>query len=97
MPGTKQANNPPSPPLFTVESQPGGADDRNVKKHLRSVVKPNTRISPIVSVAIVETALVTWMSDEPCRRDEEPSLEEGAPGVESRRVALLETQNTLAV
>ena len=36
-------------------------------------------------------------SDEPCTRDEEHSVEEGAQGVESRRVALLETQNTLAV
>lgn len=35
MPGTKQANKRTihtSPPLFTVESQPGGAGDRNVKK-----------------------------------------------------------------
>lgn len=67
------------------------------KKQLRPVVELNTRISPIVSVAIVETKLMSSMSDEPCRRDEEYSLEEGAQGVESRTVALVETQNTLAV
>lgn len=67
------------------------------RKQLRSVVEPYARISPNVSVAIVETKLMSLMSDEPCRRDDEYSLEEGARGVESRTVALVEVQNTLAV
>lgn len=91
--GNKTSENPPSPLSFMVESQPGGAGDRNVKKTYS--FRGPTQYAHLAKCfcSIVETTLMSFTSDEPCRRDEEHS-ERRAPKASSREQSPSSTPKT---